>query len=136
MGKDPDPRILQLAKNDPQVVLTGFIKELDTYLKKTRVFIVPLRFGSGMKVKVLEGLYRGVPMVSTSVGAEGLEVRSGEELLIADQGGDFAQACLELLDDSKLWGKLSVNSRKLAAEKYRWSDLLQQMQAEIKALSR
>jgi glycosyltransferase involved in cell wall biosynthesis len=87
-----------------------------------------------MKVKVLEGLYRGVPMVSTSVGAEGLALENGTHILIANESTSFAKACLVLLNDQALWEKLRDNSRVIAREKYRWKPLFEQMDIELKKI--
>jgi len=103
-------------------------------LKKTRVYIAPLRFGSGMKVKVLEGLYRGVPMVSTSVGAEGLAVKNEQDILIADDNISFANSCITLLENKNRWETVRDNSRKIAKEKYRWKPLFEKMDLSLKAL--
>lgn len=134
LGKSPDERIYKAAKKDPQIIFTGFVKELDTYLQKTRVYIAPLRFGSGMKVKVLEGLYRGTPCVTTSVGAEGLNVRNGEEILIADEPEGFTRACLNLLEDEQTWNKLRCNARSVAKKEYLWVDLFERMNQSMQAL--
>lgn len=134
LGKSPDERIYKAAKKDPQIIFTGFVKELDTYLQKTRVYIAPLRFGSGMKVKVLEGLYRGTPCVTTSVGAEGLNVRNGEEILIADEPEGFTRNCLTLLEDEQTWNKLRSNARSVAKKEYLWVDLFKRMNEPMQAL--
>jgi glycosyltransferase involved in cell wall biosynthesis len=134
MGEKGDNRIYEAAKPYQNIIFTGFVKELDSYLKKTTVYIAPLRFGSGMKVKVLEGLYRGVPMVSTSVGAEGLALENGTHILIANESTSFAKACLVLLNDQALWEKLRDNSRVIAREKYRWKPLFEQMDIELKKI--
>ena len=134
LGKSPDERIYKAAKKDPQIIFTGFVKELDTYLQKTRVYIAPLRFGSGMKVKVLEGLYRGTPCVTTSVGAEGLNVRNGEEILIADEPEGFTRNCLTLLEDEQTWNKLRSNARSVAKKEYLWVDLFKRMNQPMQAL--
>ena len=134
LGSSPDSRIKEAANKDPRIQFTGFVADLESYLKKSRVYIAPLRFGSGMKVKVLEGLYRGVPTVSTSVGAEGLEVSNGQEIFIADAASDFAVNCLNLLNDKQKWESLRTASRKVAAEKYRWSPLFEKMNRELRSL--
>jgi len=134
MGKKGDERIYEAAKKFPNIIFTGFVKDLESYLKKSRVYIAPLRFGSGMKVKVLEGLYRGVPMVSTSVGAEGLALKNEQHILIANDSTQFAAACLRLIEEQTLWKQLSENSRKIAAEKYRWEPLFEQMDKELQLL--
>ncbi len=135
MGKDPDSRIIQAISKDQRIKLTGFIENLDDYLKKTRAYIAPLRFGSGMKVKVLEGLYRGVPCVSTSVGAEGLELENEKHIFINDDEYQFASYCLKLLQDDETWEKLSSESRKVAAEKYLWKDLFKRMDQSLSKIS-
>jgi glycosyltransferase involved in cell wall biosynthesis len=136
LGSSPDQRILNSAKKDSAIIFTGFVENLDDYLQKTRVYIAPLRFGSGMKVKVLEGLYRGVPTVSTSVGAEGLEIENKKEILIADDAADFSSACIELLQNEPLWQQLRDNSRKVAEEKYRWEPLFKKMNLEIEKVAK
>lgn len=127
LGKAGDDRLEKASKNRKGIQLCGFVEDLDSYLKKSRVFIAPLRFGSGMKVKVLEGMYRGIPIVTTEVGAEGMEVKAGEDLLIAKDAREFAEKCLQLLEDPILWNTLSVQSRKKAAELYTWQPLFLQM---------
>jgi glycosyltransferase involved in cell wall biosynthesis len=87
-----------------------------------------------MKVKVLEGLYRGVPTVSTSVGAEGILVEDQKHIMIADQAEDFAQKCSLLLSNESKWNLLRDESRKLAAKKYRWQPLFERMDKELQAL--
>lgn len=134
LGKDPDQRILKTINGDEQIVLTGFVTNLDDYLQRTRAYIAPLRFGSGMKVKVLEGMYRGVPTVSTTVGAEGLEVENEKHLFINDDEYQFAQYCLKLLTDRDCWTKMSIETRSLAKEKYKWKDLFFKMEESLQKL--
>lgn len=131
LGKKADGRIVKSAKNDSQVIFTGFVKELDEYLQKTRVYIAPLRFGSGMKVKVLEGLYRGNPCVTTSVGAEGLELVNGDNIIIGDNPEAFINGCLTLLEDETTWNIFRDKTRKLAADKYTWKALFLRMEESM-----
>lgn len=135
MGKKPDQRILDSIGNDQQIKLTGFVKNLDDYLKRTRVYIAPLRFGSGMKVKVLEGLYRGVPSVCTHVAAEGLEIESGKHVFIEDTTLAFAVACNTLLENENTWNKFRDNSREIAKAKYTWKDLFKRMDESMRTLA-
>ena len=134
LGKNPNSRILKSAKKDPNIVFTGFVKELDTYLQKTRVYIAPLRFGSGMKVKVLEGLYRGNPCVTTSVGAEGLDLEDGENSYISDTPEAFIASCLHLLQNKEKWELIRDKVRKLAAEKYTWQALFVRMEKSLQEI--
>lgn len=134
LGKDPDERLIKRCANEKQITFTGFVKDLDDYLKKTRVYLAPLRFGSGMKVKVLEGLYRGVPTVSTSVGAEGLAIKDEQHIMIADRPQDFVQKCSLLLTDKNKWEELRDKSRLVAQEKYRWQPLFDRMDNALQKL--
>jgi len=127
LGHQADPRLAKAAELTKNISFPGFVNNLENYLKHTRVFIVPLRFGSGMKVKVLDGLYRGTPMVTTSIGAEGIDVKDKQHLLIEDDVHGFALACVKLLESKELWEKLSTNSRKVASEKYHWEPLFEKM---------
>lgn len=134
LGKDPDERILKSAKNDSQIIFTGFVKELDSVLQKTRAYIVPLRFGSGMKVKVLEGLYRGNPCVTTSVGAEGLKLTDSDNIFIADEAKKFTNDCITLLENESIWNKFRDKVRALAKAEYTWDALFEKMDKELKDL--
>ncbi|MCB0801838.1 MAG: glycosyltransferase [Flavobacteriales bacterium] len=135
MGKNPNERIVKACKNDKRIILTGFVKDLDSYLQKTRAYIAPLRFGSGMKVKVLEGLYRGVPSVATPVAAEGLELTNGRDIFIHENAKDFAEACIKLLRNESIWNQFKDNTRKIAAEKYTWKELFKSMDKVMEELT-
>jgi glycosyltransferase involved in cell wall biosynthesis len=91
VGSRPPRRIRALAE-DPSsgVVVTGYVPDLDPILSQSRVLVVPVASGSGMRVKILEGFARGLPIVSTTIGVEGIEARAGEHLLVADEAPAFA----------------------------------------------
>lgn len=131
LGSNPDKRLLDAAKNSRNINFCGFVKDLNSKLKTTRVFIAPLRFGSGMKVKVLDGLYRGVPSVLTTVAAEGITIKDGEHALVSDDPKIFASHCVRLLEDRLLWEKIQSNSRVLARSNYLWEDLFVKMDWEM-----
>ncbi|MBL0287827.1 MAG: glycosyltransferase [Bacteroidetes bacterium] len=125
-GKNPDNRIVNAIKENQAkgIELTGFVDDLDIYFQKSKVFISPLRFGSGIKVKVMNALYRGIPTVTTSVGAEGLAVKSGDQIFISDNMADFIHQISLLIEDELLWNQFKLNSRALAKEKYTWDNVL------------
>ncbi len=132
LGKVSDERLEKACSAYPGIKLCGFVDDINSYMKKSRVFIAPLRFGSGMKVKVLEGMYRGIPIVTTKVGAEGLSVEDQKELMITDNASAFAEKCKLLLKNKAIWDCLSSNSRLKAREMYRWKPLFDQMEQELK----
>jgi sugar transferase (PEP-CTERM/EpsH1 system associated) len=118
VGGDPPADVQQLA--GPNVVVTGTVSDVRPYVYKAAVFVVPLRMGGGTRLKVLEGLSMKKPMVSTSLGCEGIDVKDGKHLLIADYPAAFANAVLRLLDDRALADALTTAGRELVDRFYRW----------------
>lgn len=108
---------------DDSVRLSGYVEDVRPLIAGATVCIVPLRHGGGTRLKILEAMALGTPVVSTSKGAEGLDVRADEHLLIADEPADFARATLRLLHDESLRRQLSQNARRLVEERYDWRAL-------------
>jgi glycosyltransferase involved in cell wall biosynthesis len=102
------------------VEFTGYLDDIRPAIASSWVSIAPIHVGSGTRLKILEAMALGTPVVSTTVGAEGLDVEHEREILIADTPSDFAKQILRLHDDERLWGKLSENGRRLVQEKYDW----------------
>ena len=102
------------------VELTGYLPDIRPAVAQSWVSVVPLRMGGGTRLKILEAMALGTPVVSTAKGAEGLEVTHEEDILIADAPDDFAQAVLRLLRDDDLRASLSAAGRRLVAERYSW----------------
>lgn len=121
-GQRPVPAIQALASN-PDVRVTGYVSDSRDLARLCSVFIVPLRSGSGVRVKLLNAMAMGLPIVSTSIGAEGLEVVNDEHLLIADTPDAFAKAVVRLIHDRALCDRLGANARALACEKYSWETI-------------
>jgi glycosyltransferase involved in cell wall biosynthesis len=90
--------------------------------------VVPLRYGGGTRIKILEAFAMGKPVVSTTLGCEGIEVHSGEEILIADTPESFADSVLEVLTSSDVSKKLGSIGRKLVQEKYDWEKITQKLE--------
>jgi glycosyltransferase involved in cell wall biosynthesis len=120
VGKNPTRKLQALAIRMKDVVLTGFVENLEEYYTRCRVFIAPLRFGSGMKVKIINAMYRGIPSATTPIGAEGLEAGDGRHLMIADDLRKMVEDINVLLTQKETWKHLRDNSRSLAKDKYRW----------------
>lgn len=131
VGGYNDEQQQQIAELDPSIVLAGFVPDLEVCFTAHRVFIAPLTFGSGIKVKVVNSMYRGLPVVTTSIGAESLAVKHGEHLLIADDAAAFAQQVMLLFEDEALWQRLSDNSRQLCHQNYTWQRVYQYFDAAI-----
>jgi len=111
IGAYPTEDIKALASNS--IIITGYVKNLTPYLGKARVFVAPLRYGAGVKGKIVMAMYYGVPVVTTTIGSEGLGVTNDEECLIADDPEQFAHAVVKLYNNRSMWKKLSENGMKL-----------------------
>ena len=105
----------------PGVSVAGEIPDITTELESADVVVVPIRFGGGTRIKILEAFAHGIPVASTTVGAEGLEVEDGRHLLLADGPEDLARACLRLLDDNALRSALVAEGEALWEARYRSS---------------
>ena len=105
VGPEPGEELERLAGDD--IVITGWVKDLTPYLEGCRVFVSPLRYGAGIKGKIGESMAHGLPVVTTSVGAEGMGLTDGTEALIADDPTGFARKVVQLYRDQQLWERLS-----------------------------
>jgi sugar transferase (PEP-CTERM/EpsH1 system associated) len=119
-GRNPTPEIRALARQDPLIRITGTVQDIRPFLWDSAVSIVPLRIGGGTRLKIYEAMAARVPVVSTRVGAEGLDIRSPEHFLLADTPADFANACLELLQSPAQRAGLSQAAWAWIAERYAW----------------
>jgi sugar transferase (PEP-CTERM/EpsH1 system associated) len=118
VGANPTPSTTRLAGD--RVVVTGFVPDVRPYYERAAVVVVPLRVGGGIRMKILEGLALAAPMVSTSVGAEGLGLSDGGELLLADEPQAFADAVVRLIGDRGLRERLSQRAREAAVRRFSW----------------
>jgi len=119
VGKDPSPELAAMEG----VEVTGFVEAVSPELERARIFVCPIRYGSGTRLKLFEAFAAALPVVSTSLGAEGIDYVDGEHLMIADSPGDQAGAILDLLGDDALARQLGRSGRGLAIERYDWVEL-------------
>lgn len=136
VGINPRPEVKTLAGNGIHV--TGRVDEVRPYYDRSTVCVVPLRAGGGTRLKILEAMALGRPVVSTSIGCEGLEVIDGVHLLIADSPEPFAEKILRLLQDKNLQESLTRHARVLAEERYDWEVIaakLMRVYAEVAEIS-
>ncbi len=122
VGKNPPEYLTQLHGTNGIEVL-GFVPEVEAILADTAVFVVPLRAGGGMRVKILDTWSWGLPIVSTSIGAEGIDVCDEENILIADTPDAFSAAVLRAANDTDLNQRLRRNGRRWVEEKYNWKTI-------------
>lgn len=118
VGARPPAELLTLNGTGLGVNVTGYVEDPAPYQQRAAIMVVPLRAGGGMRVKILNALAEGIPIVSTTLGCEGISVTDGKDILIADEPGDFAGAVLRLLSDRRLAQRLSQGGRRLAETRY------------------
>jgi glycosyltransferase involved in cell wall biosynthesis len=120
VGPRPARAIRQAVAGGDRVFVTGYADDLGPQLAASAAMVVPLRAGSGMRVKIIDAMARGMPVVSTRLGAAGIEATDGEHILLADGAAEFAAAALKLLHDPALRGRLAENARRRIEERYDW----------------
>ncbi|MDE0327183.1 MAG: glycosyltransferase family 4 protein [Candidatus Poribacteria bacterium] len=126
VGGNPSAHVKKLAEKEG-IVVTGRVPEIKPYFAETTVFVVPLRIGSGTRLKILEALAMGKAIVSTSVGAEGLDLKDGEEIFIADEPKVFAEAVTRLLKDPSLRRRIGKNGRARVEQDYDWRSISEKL---------
>jgi glycosyltransferase involved in cell wall biosynthesis len=135
VGKRPAPAVRQLAQAG-LITLTGEVPDARPYLAGATVYIVPMRIGGGVRLKLLEALSLAVPVVSTHMGAEGVAgLRAGEHCLLADDPADFAAAVRRLIGDPGLGQRLGAAGRALVCERYDWSTIVPPLEALYRDLT-
>jgi polysaccharide biosynthesis protein PslH len=128
VGRRPSPAILRLADRNPNVRVTGTVPDIRPHLWGSALSIVPLRVGSGTRLKIYESMAAKVPVVSTTIGAEGLEVNPPLDIRIADQPRDFARHCLELLEDEEMRLAVADAAYRLVSSRFSWEQVTRRME--------
>lgn len=134
IGRNPSTRLRSFASRYPNVELTGRVDDVRPYLSEAEVVIVPLRVGGGTRIKIPEAMATAKPVVSTTIGAEGLPFRNGRDLLIADQPEDFAESVVTLLRDRSLRHAISAAARKIVVEKHSWEAVVDTLEMALDKL--
>jgi GT2 family glycosyltransferase len=110
IGDKAPPEIVALATE--RIIVAGLQRDVSSFFNSVRLSVAPLRFGAGVKGKINQSMAFGVPVVATALAVEGTDLRDREDILIADDPGDFAQALIELYESEELWNRLSENGIK------------------------
>jgi len=127
IGGRPPPSLLALA--GPDIELTGFVPDLRPHLAEAAAVVVPLRLGGGTRLKIVEAMAMGKAIVSTSLGAEGIEAVPGRDIIIEDQPAAFADAVSGLLAEPDRAARIGAAARQAAVEKYAWSAAAQSLES-------
>jgi sugar transferase (PEP-CTERM/EpsH1 system associated) len=128
VGRNPTSRVRQLARQGNGVEVTGRVDDVRPYIAQAAIFVTPLRIGSGTRLKILEAMAMGRPVVSTRVGCEGLAVTPGKDILVADRPQDVAARVIELLKDPDRAETLGQAGRTLVERSYDWESLADRLE--------
>ena len=112
----------------PSVNLTGTVDDVRPYIEQSSAYIVPLRFGGGSRLKILEAMAMQKPVISTSIGSEGLDITDGENIIIADDPQEFARKIVLLFQDLTLGKRMGIAGRHLVESHYQWKLIADQLE--------
>jgi polysaccharide biosynthesis protein PslH len=121
VGRNPTGRVRALAEANRQIKITGRVEDVRPYVDRASAYVVPIRVGGGTRLKIYEAMAMEKVVISTTVGAEGLPVRDGEELIIADRPGEFADAVIRTLRDEQFARKIGQSARRVVCEQFGWN---------------
>jgi len=128
VGTGPPEEIVAAAERDRLIKVTGFVDDIRPYVGQASVVVVPIRIGSGTRIKILDTMAMGKAIVSTSVGCEGLNIANGRNIMVADDPKSFSESVIELLNDAKMRGEIEKEARDLA-KTYDWGRMVEKQEA-------
>lgn len=134
VGPGAERTLRTLGQRDPNIVVAGRVDDIRDQLRRARVFVCPVRLGAGLRVKILEAMAMGLPIVTTSLGGAGLPLYTGENCFIADQPALMADYIDLLLTDDELRAAISRRARALAVERFAWDRSMDTLEGLLDAL--
>ncbi len=130
VGKGPPADLRKMAaRPERRLRVTGYVPDLEPYLQQAALVVVPVRAGGGMRVRILEAFARALPVVTTTIGLEGIEAETERHVLVADTPADFARAVLRVMTEPALSERLARQGRRLAEQRYDCQVVLPQIEA-------
>jgi len=120
VGRDPFPGLVELSKRDPSVIVTGRVEDVRPYMERAAAYVVPIRIGGGTRLKIYEAMAMEKPIISTTIGAEGLPVHDGVELLLADTPEAFADTIVRVITNDEFARQLGTQAAAIVREKFGW----------------
>jgi len=136
VGRNPSSKLQAMAEKEKNIRLTGWVDDIRPYVARAAVCIVPLRIGGGTRLKIFEAMAMAKATVSTTVGAEGLPVNSGENIILADSPADFAAEVVSLLNNPERRIRLGTAARALVEENYSWRKVAESFAATLQDVIR
>jgi glycosyltransferase involved in cell wall biosynthesis len=120
VGRNPFSSLVELSKRDPSIIVTGRVDDVRPHMERAAAYVVPIRVGGGTRLKIYEAMAMELPIISTTIGAEGLPVRDEQELLLADGPSEFANAVVRVLTDETTARNLGARAAATVRERFGW----------------
>jgi polysaccharide biosynthesis protein PslH len=134
VGRDPSRKLRDLAASLPSIQVTGRVEDIRPFVRRSAVYVVPLRIGGGTRLKIFEAMAMGKSIVSTTIGAEGLPINPGKDVLIADQPQEFADATVALLKDPSRRTEMGRAARELVGTRFSWESIVQPLNRVLESM--
>jgi glycosyltransferase involved in cell wall biosynthesis len=129
VGRNPSRSLVELAKREPSIIVTGRVDDVRPHMESAAAYIVPLRIGGGTRLKIYEALAMEKPTISTTIGAEGLNINDGEDILLADTPEDFANTVVRVLQDASFARQVGTRGAQTVRERYGWKQVAAEFDA-------
>jgi glycosyltransferase involved in cell wall biosynthesis len=136
VGASPPQSILDLAARDTRVTATGFVDDVRPYMERAQVYLCPMRDGGGTRLKILDALAMGVPIVATQMALEGIDVVPEKDVLVANEPTEFIRQIERAVNDRALWTQLHTNGRSFVERHFAWPVIRREMEAAFKESAR
>jgi glycosyltransferase involved in cell wall biosynthesis len=133
VGASPPQSILDLAARDRRVTVTGFVEDVRPYMERAQIYLCPMRDGGGTRLKILDALAMGVPIVATQMALEGIDVVPETDVLVANEPGEFVRQIVRLVGDQALWDQLRVNGRMFVERHFAWPVIRREMETAFRS---
>jgi len=128
VGSKPAEELRRLAEQNPHIIVTGFVEQVQPYFQKAAVFVAPMRIARGIQNKILEAMAMGVPVVTTSLGFEGIPATPGEDILVEDQPEQFARQVIRLMTEPAAREMVAARARKVIETAFDWDTNLARLE--------
>lgn len=135
VGQGVTSDMAEAARRDPHIVVTGAVDDVNPFLNRSRVFVCPIRMGSGFRGKILQAMAAGIPVVATTLAAEGIPAQTGHNMLLADTPHTMTEAVNLLLQDGGLRRTLAANARDLVVNRFAWGHCVDRLDQMLSAMS-
>jgi glycosyltransferase involved in cell wall biosynthesis len=127
IGKNPSSQLLTIVNAHEDIRIVGFVDDVRPYLREASIFVCPIMEGGGTRIKILDAFAQGIPVISTDVGAEGLNVKNGKQIILANSITEFVDGISTLMEREELFEAISLNARKFVEDCYSYGHIGRKM---------